>query len=147
MIIVSACLLGENCRYDGKNCFNQEIYEFVKNKKVVKVCPEVFSGFGTPRTPIEIIKYVNNIKVISKDGKDVTKRIINGCKECFDSLKGENIEYAILKSKSPTCGFGKVYDGSFNGRIINGNGVFAEMLKQNGIKIYNENNYKTILGK
>jgi uncharacterized protein YbbK (DUF523 family) len=147
MIIVSACLLGENCRYDGNNCFNRELFEFLRDKQIIKVCPEVFCGLGIPRIPFEIVKENDNLRAITKIGEDITLKVKKGCKKCFESINSENIEYAILKSKSPTCGFEKVYDGKFSGTLTNGNGIFAEILQSYNINIYNEHNYKAILEK
>ena len=106
-ILVSACLAGINCKYDGTNNYNEKIFELLKEGKAVLVCPEQLGGLTTPRVPSEII----NNKVITKDGKDVTKNFKRGAKEVVNLAKKLNIKKAILKSKSPSCGYKKIYNG------------------------------------
>jgi uncharacterized protein YbbK (DUF523 family) len=140
MYIISACLLGENCKYNGGNNLNEKVMEIVKNRNYIAVCPEVAVGFPTPRPLAEI----RDGRVYNIEGKDVTEEFEKGAaielaraKELADRL-GENIELAILKSKSPSCGCGRIYDGTFTHRLAPGDGIFARLLKENGIETISE---------
>lgn len=130
-ILVSACLAGVNCKYNGNNNENENIIELIKNKDVILVCPEQLGGLKTPRIPAEII----NNKVITKDNIDVTKEYQKGAEEVLTLAKKFNIKKAILKSKSPSCGKGKIYDGTFSNSLIDGNGITTELLKKHGIEV------------
>lgn len=130
-ILVSACLLGLNCKYNGENNYSKKIDEFLKDYEVIPICPEIMGGLPTPRISAERL----GNKVITKDGKDVTKEYIKGANECLFLAKKYNVKKALLKSKSPSCGNEKIYDGSFSHTIIDGDGVTAELLKNNGIEI------------
>lgn len=130
-ILVSACLAGINCKYNGKNNEHKKIIELIKNKDVILICPEQLGGLKTPRTPAERIKD----KVITNDNIDVTKEYQKGAEEVLNLVKKFNIKTAILKSKSPSCGKGKIYDGSFSNTLIYGNGITTELLEKNGIKV------------
>lgn len=132
-IIVSACLLGEPCRYDGKSYPSQEVIDYIKDKQVYPVCPEVLGGLSTPRSSCEIICG----EVISKQGTNCTLQYMKGANEVLTLAKINNIDIAILKSKSPSCGYGEIYDGSFSSKLVKGNGICAEMLVNNGIKVIN----------
>lgn len=132
-ILVSGCLLGLNCKYDGGNNYKEEIDEFLKDYDVIPICPEIMGGLPTPRVSAEKIED----KVITKDGEDVTKQFRKGAEECLFLAKKYDIKKALLKSKSPSCGFGKIYDGTFTHTIIDGNGITAELLNDNGIEIIN----------
>ena len=134
IILVSACLLGTNCKYNGKNNKNDKVLEYIKDKYVIPICPEVFGGLSTPRIASEI----KGDKVINKEGKDVTKYFIDGAYKTLDIAKTLNIKKAILKQKSPSCGCGKIYDGTFNNIIINGNGITTKLLKDNNIEVLTE---------
>ena len=140
-IIVSACLLGDNVKYDGTNNKNNELIEFLKNYEVIKVCPECLGGLSIPRVPAEIV----SSKVINKEGIDVTKEYYLGAEKALEIAKDNNIKIAILKKNSPSCGIGSVYDGTFTHTLINGDGITSRLLKENGIMIYNEDNYRDIL--
>lgn len=145
MIIVSACLCGMNTRYDGENNSNEKVKKFLKAGKAIAVCPEQLGGLCTPRPPYEISggdgKTVleGNAKVLTKDGIDGTSYFIKGAEETLKIALEFGVTSAILKAKSPSCGFRKIYDGSFSKSLIEGNGVTAELLKRNGIKILTEN--------
>ena len=136
-IIVSACLLGYNVKYDGKNNLNDELIEFLKNHEVISVCPEVMGGLSTPRIPSEI----NNNKVINKKGIDVTDEFLEGASRTLEIAKTNDIKVAILKKNSPSCGSNKIYDGTFSHTLTNGDGITAKLLKENGITVLNEDNY------
>lgn len=134
MKIVSACLAGINCRYDGGSKANQKVIELVKKGEAIPVCPEQLAGLTTPRTPTE----EKDGKIITKDGKDLTKEFQEGAQKALKIAKSSNCKEAILKSKSPTCGCGKIYDGSFSGKLVEGDGVFTKLLKENNISVVTE---------
>ena len=137
-VLVSACLVGENCKYNGKNNKNEKIIEFLKDKEVILVCPEVMGGLTTPRLKSEIL----NNKVINEINEDVTSYFVNGAKIALQRAINNDIKLAILKEKSPSCGSKKIYNGKFNGTLIDGSGVFATMLKEKGITILSEEDFK-----
>ncbi len=140
MYVVSGCLLGYNCKYNGGNNANDEVIKFCENHKYMIICPESAGKLPTPRPPAEKI----GSRIIDKEGKDVTDEFLEGAriclKKCFDvcSRQDEKIEGAILKANSPSCGFGQIYDGTFRGKLVEGNGVFADMLSKYGIEIITE---------
>ncbi len=135
MIIVSACLAGINCRYDGKNNSEQRIIEMVRNGKAIPVCPEQLGGLPTPRFAAEI----SGQKIITKNGKDVTDYFLKGALETLKIAKMVKCRKAILKSHSPSCGSGKIYNGTFSGKLIDGNGICAQILKNHNIVVVTEN--------
>ncbi len=139
MILVSACLAGIKCRYDGKDNANEKIIELVKQCLAIPVCPEQLGGLPTPRPPAEQI----GSKVISNNGKDVTENFRIGAEETLRIAKLVNCKKAILKQRSPSCGFGFIYDGTHSGKVIKGNGFTAEFLLKNGIKILTEEDFQT----
>lgn len=141
MILVSACLGGVNCRWNGENRLNKKIESLVKEKKAIPLCPEILGGLPTPRPPAEIsggtgIDVLDGkAKVIDREGSDITKNFILGAYEVLRIAKENKIRRAFLKSRSPSCGCGKIYDGTFKGRLKKGDGVLAALLKREGIKI------------
>lgn len=142
MYLISACLAGINCRYDGKNSENEVISELVKQGKAVLVCPEQLAGLPTPRTCCEIVTLnENQKKVMSKDGKDLTKEFMAGAEETLVIALQNGIKKAIFKAKSPSCGCGQIYDGSFSGKLIEGNGLTADLLLKNGIEVITEGDW------
>ncbi len=130
-IVVSACLLGKNCKYNGGNNRNERVLEYVRDKEVIEVCPEVLAGLGTPRVPIEIVDGV----IMSRDGRCVDAKLREAIARILDELSGEEIECAILKSRSPTCGVKQVYDGTFSGVLVDGMGALARALANAGCKV------------
>ena len=130
-ILVSACLLGVNCKYNGGNNASDKIDEFLKDYEIIPICPEIMGGLPIPRPPAEQI----GDKVITQEGIDVTKQYIKGAKECLYLAKKYNVKKALLKLKSPSCGYKQVYDGTFTHTLIDKNGVTAELLKNNGVEI------------
>ena len=134
MKLCSACLLGIRCRYDGKSKENKKILKIAKREILIPVCPEQLGGLATPREPAEQKKE----KVISSSGKDLTENFKRGAKEVLKLAKLFRIREAIFKQKSSSCGCGKIYDGSFSGKTIKGDGVTTALLKKNGIKIITE---------
>ena len=138
--IISSCLLGNNCKYNGENNKNHQLIDFLKDKEYITVCPEVSGGLSTPRDPSEIIS-IRPLKVINNKGKDVTNNFINGSYIEWEKIKKEEIICAILKERSPSCGVLNRYDGTFTSTIIKGSGVFASLLKEKGIKVYSEDSF------
>ena len=142
MILISACLAGINCKYSGGNNLNPELRDLVNSGKAVPVCPEQLGGLITPRTPAEIIKdSEENIKVITKTGTDVTKEYILGAERALAIAKALNVKTAVLQSRSPSCGCGYIYDGTFTKHLIVGNGITAELFIKNGIKVFSDETY------
>ena len=140
-ILVSACLLGENCRYDGKNNKNEDVLKLAEHFELIPVCPECFGGLPTPREPSEI----RNGRVYSKTGADVTAQFEEGAEHTLYIARENNCPAAVLKERSPSCGFGKIYDGSFSKTLIDGNGVTADLLSKNEIQIFGECNVNKII--
>ena len=131
MIIgVSACLLGENCKYNGGNNESKKLREYVKGHTVVPVCPEVMGGLPTPRDPAEIIGGV----VRQKSGRSVDGEFRKGARAALQKIKDAGADVVILQSRSPSCGVNEIYDGSFTGRRVKGKGVFARLLEEEGIR-------------
>ena len=137
--IVSACLAGVKCKYNGESNKNDTVCRLVKEGRAIALCPEVLGGLPIPRVPCEIIYSGNKRKVLNRDGQDVTENFVTGAKKTLEIAKLVDAKVAILKSKSPSCGFGKIYDGTFSGRLIDGNGVTSQLLVDNGIQVYTEN--------
>jgi len=148
MILVSACLAGINCRYDGKNSFNKAICRLVAEGVAIPACPEQLGGLPTPRAPAEIKAGCGagvldgKCRVINKEGLDVTGDFIRGAEETLKIAITAGAKKAVLKSGSPSCGCGRIYDGTFSGRMTDGNGVAAEMLMRNGIEVISEEFFK-----
>jgi len=134
MKLVSACLAGVKCRYDGSAKPCQKVMDLVEKGDAILVCPEQLGGLSTPRIASE----QKGNKVFNKEGKELTKEFERGAQEALSIAKMAGCKEAILKSKSPSCGVGMVYDGSFSGKLIKGDGVFAKLLKTNKIKVLTE---------
>ena len=130
-IAVSACLLGENCKYNGGNNFNEKLKIFLESHEVVGVCPEVLGGLPTPRNPAEIVDGV----VRCKDGTSVDREFRQGAEKALVMVMEQKVELVILQSRSPSCGIDTIYDGTFSKTKISGDGIFAKMLKEHGIKV------------
>ncbi len=133
-LVISACLCGVNCRYDGKSKPNEEILEIYNRGEAILVCPEALGGLTVPRTPCEI----QNGKVISKDGEDRTEAYMKGSEKVLEICRKYNIKKAILKQNSPSCGSSHIYDGTFTGKLIPGEGVTTKLLRENGIEVIGE---------
>ena len=127
-ILVSGCLLGENCKYNGGNNYNPRVVEFLKGKEVISICPEMMAGMGCPRNPIEIVDGV----LTDCHGKNVDSLIRKSVMEIMERIRDEEIQCAVLQSRSPTCGVNQVYDGTFSGKLIPGSGIFAKSLMDAG---------------
>ncbi len=130
-IAVSSCLLGDNCKYNGGNNYSEKVIKFVEEHEVISVCPEVLGGLPIPRESAEIVNGVVSLK----DGSSVDKLFRDGAEKALSIVKEKNADLVILQSRSPSCGVNTIYDGSFSGKIIPGQGVFSELLKKNGIKV------------
>lgn len=133
-IIISACLLGDKCKYNGKDNYQKEIEELKQYYDIVPICPETMGGLQIPRDPSEIYKE----RVISKKGKDVTKNFIAGKNQVINIVKYLHIKKAILKENSPSCGSNFIYDGTFTNKLIPGSGITAKALKELGVIVYTE---------
>ncbi len=133
MIIVSACLAGYRCRYDGKIKPDPDITALVKSGQAVVTCPEMLGGLPCPRVPSE--RTADGKRVLAKDGKDVTDAFRLGAEETLRIARLYGCDHAILKAKSPSCGVGTVYDGTFSGTLRTGNGVTADLLMKSGITV------------
>ena len=140
MYIISACLMGENCKYNGGNNRCQWVVDFAEKHSHVLVCPETEGGLTAPRPPAEII----GDKVIDSEGKDVTEPFFRGAKVSYERAVAaavdacEMLEGAILKAKSPSCGRDWIYDGTFSKTLTDGDGCLVRLLKKDNIKIYTE---------
>lgn len=142
-ILVSACLLGICCRYDGDSKPNAEVIKLREKFTLIPICPEVDGGLSTPRTPSERV----GDRVLMRDGKDVTGNYVAGAKHALERAKSFSCVAALLKARSPSCGSGKIYDGSFSGTLIDGDGVAAQMLKKEKIPVYTEDEIDILLEK
>lgn len=130
-ILVSACLLGKNCKYNAGNNLNQSVLDFIEGHEVIGVCPEQLGGLSTPRLPAEIVAGV----VTNKEGISVDAEFRKGAQEALAAALENKVDLAILQSRSPSCGVKEIYDGSFSGKKIKGQGVFAKLLTMHGIKV------------
>ena len=133
MIIVSACLAGYRCRYDGKTVPDDAIVDLVRTGNAIPVCPEMLGGLPCPRVPSE--RTADGERVVTKEGTDVTEAFRRGADETLRLAQRYGCTRAILKARSPSCGKGTVYDGTFSGTLREGNGVTAELLMKHGITV------------
>ena len=141
-VLISACLLSLACRYDGE----QREYD-LKNLKekfnLIPVCPEIYGGLPTPRVPSEI----TGERVLNREGVDVTAQYEKGARETLKTAKLLNAKYALLKARSPSCGKGEVYDGTFSRTLTPGDGITVRLLKENGVEVFTENEINLLLAK
>ena len=133
-ILVSACLLGMDCRYDGTHAYCPALEQLMAEHVLIPVCPERRGGLPTPRVPAER----QGERVVTRDGNDVTSAYIAGAQEALRLAKQYDCRYAIFKERSPACGSGAIYDGSFSSRLIPGDGVAAQLLRKNGVIVLGE---------
>lgn len=129
-ILVSACLLGMNCRYDGGNNRNAKVLALMDDNEMIPVCPECLSNLTSPRAPSEIVNGV----VTDSEGRNVDAQFRKGAEEALKIALDNNVDYAILQSRSPSCGVKQIYDGTFSRTLIPGKGIFARLLDENGIR-------------
>lgn len=127
-IMISACLLGENCKYSGGNNRNEKLLQLLSGHTVIPVCPEVLGGLPIPRSPAEIV----NGCVTNRDGISVDRAFRQGAEKALEIAKQEQPDLIVLQSRSPSCGVKQIYDGTFSGTLIPGQGVFAEMARKEG---------------
>lgn len=137
LIAISACLVGKECKYNGEDTTNSSMQALMQFGQVVSVCPEAMGGLGTPRPKIEI----KDGRAITKNGEDFTEQLQKGAQKVLEICQKYDIEEAILNSKSPSCGYGEIYSGDFDGTLVPGNGVTANLLEDNGIKITSSDNF------
>lgn len=130
-IMVSACLMGDNVKYNGGNNLNEKLLKFTEGQEIIKVCPEILGGLPVPRAPGEIVDGV----VRNQDGTSVDFEYRTGAEKALEIAKAERVDLVILQSRSPSCGVNQIYDGTFSGNKINGSGVFAGIMKDNGFKV------------
>lgn len=127
-IMVSACLLGKNCKYNGGNNYDECLVRALRGHETVPVCPELSGGLGVPRRPCEIVDGT----VMNDRGEDVDAAFRRGAQSCLEKAVEEKVDLVVLQPRSPSCGVRNVYDGTFSGKLIRGRGVFTNLLKENG---------------
>ncbi len=148
MLIVSACLVGVNCKYDGGNNSHPELVELYRKGEIIPVCPEQLGGLSTPRAPAEIRGgdgedvWEGKARLITPRGEDVTEAFKRGAREALNLARHAGAERAIFKEKSPSCGPYFIYDGTFSGQLVAGKGVAAELFLREGLKVNSENDFK-----
>ena len=131
VILVSACLLGENCKYNGGNNRNERVLCYVQGHEIIPVCPEVLGGLPCPRKPVEWV----GERVLTRDGDDCTENFRIGVQRALETIADQQVDLAILQSRSPTCGVKQIYDGTFSGVRIDGQGALAKALAARGIPL------------
>jgi len=143
-ILVSACLLGVDCRYDGRNCFDERVARLVGRFVIIPVCPEQLGGLGTPRESMKIVggtgsEVLNGkARVVNESGVDVTEKMLRGAEETLKIAKIFGARRAIFKARSPSCGCGEIRDATSPEKLIKGDGVTTALLKKNGILVITE---------
>lgn len=141
-LLVSACLIGVNCRYNAKKIdISADMQKLMEKHELIPFCPEVYGGLTTPRAPSEI----RNGRVYSSEGADVTENFLRGAREALKLTRRMSCEAAVLKERSPSCGSGKIYDGTFSGIQVDGDGITAALLKKAGIPIFGETQLTRLL--
>ena len=142
-LLISACLLGVGCRYDGGKVKKTDADQLMEKYELIPVCPEIYGGLPTPRVPSERV----GDRVLMKDGRDVTENFIRGMEHTLMLADALGARLALLKAKSPSCGKGKIYDGSFSGTLTEGDGYTVEHLKRAGIEVYTEDEIDDLLSR
>ena len=140
-IMVSACLLGSNCKYDGGNNESEALHRFVTGHEVIPICPEVLGGLSIPRIPAEIV----NGEVVNREGKSVDREFREGARKALDLAFTHRPDLIVLQSRSPSCGVNEVYDGTFSGKRIPGMGVFAKAASEAGFRVVDIENLVDLL--
>lgn len=141
-LIISACLMGIGCRYDGESRGREEISRLAEKYTLIPVCPEIYGGLPTPRTPSEIV----GARVLTRDGRDVTAEYERGAAATLRIAVLTGAKKALLKERSPSCGTGSVYDGTFTGTLRPGDGVAAALLRRAGLSLFGEGDIPSLLG-
>lgn len=137
-IIISSCLLGCDCKYNGGNNANKQVIEFAKGKDVISICPEQMGDLSTPRPPAEIVDGI----VMNVEGENVDAAFKKGVNSAMELIQNKKIDFAILQSRSPSCGVNQIYDGTFSGTLIKGQGLFTKALTSQGIKVIDVEDFK-----
>lgn len=146
MILVSACLLGENCKYDGSNNQNKELQAIFSEEEFLPVCPERLAELPIPRPPAEIKGGTgedvlqNKAQVVNKEGQDLTNEFLAGARQTLEKAVANDCQLAIFKARSPSCASKEIYSGNFDGSKKEGVGVTTALLQRAGIRVFNENN-------
>ncbi len=140
-VVVSACLMGRNCKYNGGNNYNEGLVQSLKDCEVIEVCPEVAAGMPVPRPAVEIL----NGRIVRADGSDWDEIYRNGVEAVLKQLEGEDIAYAVLQSRSPTCGVKEIYDGTFSKTRVYGQGILARALAEKGIELIDVEDFESML--
>lgn len=140
-VLVSACLMGFRCRYDGGTQRLDCLDDLWKRHVLIPVCPEVMGGLPTPREPSEI----RDGRVVSRDGRDVTEAFARGAQEAEKIARACGCECALLKERSPSCGLGRIYDGTFTGMLADGDGLCARLLSERGVRVIGESQAQELL--
>ena len=135
--LISACLIGENCKYDGKHNYHEIANKLYLEKLAYPVCPEELGGLPTPRVPSEI----NGKNVVNKEGEDVTREFIFGAEKTLQIARKLGVSIAILQARSPSCGSKQIYDGTFSNQLIDGEGVTTKLLREHGIRVITIDEY------
>lgn len=141
MYLISSCLVGVNCRYDGSSALYPKLKQLVNEGKAIMLCPEILAGLPTPRETCEIVNEDGEPKVLSKSGIDYSEAFEKAALKTLKICKEKGVDKAILQSRSPSCGFGKIYDGTFEGNLIPGNGLTADLLCKNGVEVSNDEDW------
>ena len=140
-LLISACLLGRNCKYNGGNNYTPLTEALKERYELVPVCPECLGGLPIPHEPSERV----GDRVLSRTGEDVTEAFRRGAEKTLETAEKHGAALALLKERSPSCGFGAVYDGTFTGTVVPGDGVAAELLAKNGVAVYGESRVRELL--
>lgn len=140
-LLISACLLGENCKYNGGNNYTPAVETLRERFEVIPVCPEQLGGLPTPRVPSERV----GGKVLTRDGQDVTEAFRRGAEKTLAIARAEGAARAVFQVRSPSCGCGTIYDGTFSGTLVPGKGVTAQLLEESGIKVYGGDRIEALL--
>lgn len=140
-VLVSACLVGRNCKYNGGNNYNAKVVEFLRGKETVEICPEMLAGLGVPRPCAEIRHGV----VVDETGRSLHEEFERGVCAAMETAKGQNIDLAVLQSRSPTCGVHEIYDGSFTGKLKKGSGLFVKRLREAGFWVVDASDIGSLL--
>ncbi|MDO4516648.1 MAG: DUF523 domain-containing protein [Bacillota bacterium] len=140
-ILVSACLMGVGCRYDGQSNPLPQLEQLMKEHTCIPICPEMLGGLPTPRVPAER----QGSRVVTQDGQDVTEQFIRGTAEVLRLADLYRCKAVLLKERSPSCGSGQIYDGTFTKTLVEGDGLTAEMLKRKGITVYGESQIRELV--
>lgn len=136
-VLVSSCIMGKNCKYNGGDNYNPKVMEFLKDKDVIEICPELLANMPIPRPSAELVKDV----VMSINGENVDQEYRHAVEIAMKEIEHMDIDLVILQSRSPTCGVNQVYDGSFTGKLVKGQGLFAQALIKAGYKVVDSEDF------